>query len=200
MKGLLLKDLYVLSRQMRVFLVIIMVFALLPGGSMSTFAIVYAAMLPYTAMAYDERSHWDQLAAAMPYSTWNLVLSKYALGWIFMTGAAVLTLAAGAAERALGVGSVSPATVSMSFCAGLLIMDITLPLMFRFSVERGRMFFTLLVVGAVVGASSVLGTLAAGPGAGVLLSRLLWEFPATAAAATLLSLPLSVRMYAKRFA
>ena len=38
------------------------------GSSTASFAFVYSAMLPITAMAYDERSKWDKLAAMMPYS------------------------------------------------------------------------------------------------------------------------------------
>ena len=65
---------------MKIFLVLLVAFALIPGYSMSAFAVMYAAMLPMTALAYDERSKWDTLAAMMPYSTGALVLSKYLLG------------------------------------------------------------------------------------------------------------------------
>ena len=78
MKALLKKDIFVLIRQMRMFLVMIVVFSVLPGMNMSIFAIVYCGMLPYTAMAYDERSKWTQLAAMMPYTPGHIVLSKYA--------------------------------------------------------------------------------------------------------------------------
>lgn len=68
MKGLFIKDLYTLAKQMKIFLLMIVVFAVVPNGSMAGFAIVYSAMLPMTSLAYDERSHWDELAATMPYS------------------------------------------------------------------------------------------------------------------------------------
>lgn len=68
MKGLLIKDFSVLTRQMRIFLVMIVVFAMLPSTSinLSYFAVIYAAMMPYTSLAYDERSKWDQLAGTCP--------------------------------------------------------------------------------------------------------------------------------------
>ena len=92
MKGLLLKDLYVLTAQMRFFLVLILLFAVIPSYSMSGFAIIYAAMLPYTSIAYDERSKWDQLAGMMPYSIRQVVLSKFMLGYVCVAIATAVSL------------------------------------------------------------------------------------------------------------
>ena len=80
MKGLLLKDWYTLIKQMKIMLVLMLVFACVPGYSMAAFAVVYAAMLPVTALAYDERSKWDELAAMLPYSVREIVGGKYVLG------------------------------------------------------------------------------------------------------------------------
>lgn len=80
MKGLLLKDWYTLIKQMKIMLVLMLVFACVPGYSMAAFAVVYAAMLPVTALAYDERSKWDELAAMLPYSVKEIVGGKYVLG------------------------------------------------------------------------------------------------------------------------
>mgnify|MGYP000464773336 CR=1 FL=1 len=64
---------------MKAFLVLILLFSALPGSYNAIFAVTYAAMLPYSCVAYDERSKWDQLAAMMPYSNRDLVLSRYIL-------------------------------------------------------------------------------------------------------------------------
>ena len=66
MKGLLIKDWKTLLKQMKVMLVIVVVLACIPGTYMAAFALFYAAMLPITALAYDERAKWDELAAMMP--------------------------------------------------------------------------------------------------------------------------------------
>ena len=91
MSALLLKDYYVIFRQMKIFLLLILVFSCIPGTFYSTFAVVYASMLPYTALAYDERSRWDQMAAMMPYSARDVVLSKYLFGWIAVAVSAAAT-------------------------------------------------------------------------------------------------------------
>lgn len=92
MSALLMKDFYLLWKQLKAFLVIILVFSAIPGGYNTVFAVAYAAMLPYSCIAYDERSKWDQLAAMMPYSTRQLVLSRYALGWIAAVAACGISL------------------------------------------------------------------------------------------------------------
>ena len=56
MQALILKDFYVMWKQTRVFLLVILVFSAIPGSFNAVFAVIYSAMLPYTAMAYDERS------------------------------------------------------------------------------------------------------------------------------------------------
>ena len=80
MKGLLIKDWKTLLKQMKVMLVIVVVFVCIPGTYMAAFALFYAAMLPITALAYDERAKWDELAAMMPYTVKSIVGSKYVLG------------------------------------------------------------------------------------------------------------------------
>ncbi len=42
-------------------------------------------MIPYTAMAYDQRGRWDRFTRMLPYSDRTVVLSRYALGWISLS-------------------------------------------------------------------------------------------------------------------
>ena len=81
MLALLLKDLYTLKAQMKVFLFILIIFALAFQAEAGAFAVFYATLLPVTSLAYDEQSKWPQLALMLPYSIKDIVLSKYLLGW-----------------------------------------------------------------------------------------------------------------------
>ena len=148
MKALLLKDTYVIWKQMKIFLLIILVFSAIPSGFNSAFAVIYAAMLPYTALAYDERSKWDTLAATMPYSPWQIVGSKYALGYLGLAGSILLTLAAQAATRLLGVAfdAASSESVLYAACTGLMMTALSLPAAFRLGVEKGRLMLTALIL------------------------------------------------------
>ena len=149
MKGLLLKDFYTLVKQMKLFLLMLVCFSLIPHLSVTSFAIVYAALLPVTALAYDERSKWDRLAAMMPYSLRSLVLSKYLLGYAAVGGAALLSAAAQAAVGAVKGQPFAPegmAVLLAAVCVGALLLAVDLPFVFRMGVEKGRFIFLILTV------------------------------------------------------
>lgn len=148
MKALIKKDIFTVLKSMKVFLVIIILFSIIPGFSASSFAVVYASMLPLTALAYDERSKWDTLAATMPYSPWQIVGSKYVLGYFGLAGSILLTLAAQGATRLLGVAfdAASSESVLYAACTGLLMTALSLPAAFRLGVEKGRLMLTALIV------------------------------------------------------
>jgi len=192
MRALIKKDLFVLIRQMRMFLVIIVVFAILPGNSMTVFAVVYTAMLPYTALAYDERSKWDQMAAMLPYTNGDIVLSKYLLGYLLMGCAALLSLAAKLITRS------DPSGMLLGLCIGLLMMALTLPPMFRFGVEKGRMFFVFLMVLLGVGGTSLVTGITESPNTGSMEHLLMLILPLAAVVLNAVSIPLSIVLYGRR--
>ena len=197
MSALILKDYYVIFRQMRIFLLLVLVFSCIPGAFYSTFAVVYASMLPYTALAYDERSHWDQMAAMMPYSDRDLVLSKYVFGWLSTAAAAAATFVLQTVLAAVWSGAEGPSVpvILLSVCVAVCILDITLPMMFRFGVEKARlaMFLIIFLVCAGAGAISVIDQ-SGGPDFGFQM----WAPPAVAVVMTAVSVPLSVRFYGRR--
>ena len=157
MKGLLLKDWFTLVKQMKMFLAFIVLFSVMPGTGMTAFAIIYAAMLPMTALAYDERSHWDAFAAMMPYSTFAIVFGKYVLGYLAILGASLLALAAQSILVLLQhttVTSEALIVIAVTLLAATLIQSISLPFMFRFGTEKGRIFFLLLMCVFIVSGSA----------------------------------------------
>lgn len=148
MKGLLIKDLYTIIKQMKIFIVMIIVFQLLPGFSLSTFAIVYCAMLPITALAYDERSKWNNLAAMLPYKAKDIVISKYILGYISVAIATTLAIIIKIITN-IGNFNSNDGEFITSFLIAMFIATvlqaINLPIMFKFTVEKGRIFFLFLL-------------------------------------------------------
>ncbi len=197
MSALILKDYYVIFRQMRIFLLLVLVFSCIPGAFYSTFAVVYASMLPYTALAYDERSHWDQMAAMMPYSDRDLVLSKYVFGWLSTAAAAAASFVLQTVLAAVWPGAEGPSVpvILLSVCVAVCILDITLPMMFRFGVEKGRlaMFLIIFLVCASSGAISVIDQ-SGGPDVGFQT----WASLVVAVVLTAVSIPLSIRFYSSR--
>ena len=200
MKALLLKDLYVLWKQMRMLLLFMAVLMVANGSFGNLFVIVWAAMLPYTALAYDERCKWDQMAAMMPYSVWDLVLSKYLLGWVTMAAAGALALVSQAVIRALGIPLETgvPGDVLLGLGGGLTILAVTMPLMLRFGVERGRMVMFLMIF-LVCGLTGGLSYLTESYGRAILGGPVQAMGLAVSLVLTAVSVPLSMKLYqAKR--
>ncbi|MBG9982952.1 ABC-2 transporter permease [Aerococcaceae bacterium DSM 111020] len=153
MKSLLLKDFYVLTKQLKIFLVIIPVIALTAGEAMSTFSILLGAVLPMIAIAYDERSKWNELAAMMPYSKFDLIFSKYLLGYLCMFGAALLVLIGQIIGKNIDIVGIDGDINVLLFAVmgGLIFIAINTPILFKYGSEKGR--FVFIITMALVGAS-----------------------------------------------
>ena len=200
MKALIIKDTYVIWRQMKYFLILILIFSALPSGFNNAFAVIYTSMLPYTALAYDERSKWDQLAAMMPYSARDIALGKYVFGWLCIGGAAVLS---GLLQMALSLvvdRVFLPGVMVLSVLGAVCILAISLPLMFRMGVEKGRLAM-FLVIFLVCGAAGAIAHIAESVGSGTVFAfqgPVLGVTLLAALVLTAVSVPLSMRFYAKR--
>lgn len=153
MKSLLLKDFYVITKQLKIFLIIIPVIALTTGEAMSTLSILLGAVLPMTAIAYDERSEWNELAAMMPYSKFDLIFSKYLLGYLCMFGAALLVFIGQIIGKNNGIVAIDDDIKVLLFAVmgGLIFIAINTPILFKFGSEKGR--FVFIITMALVGAS-----------------------------------------------
>lgn len=193
MKGLLRKDLYILTHQMRIFLFMFLVMSV-ANTQLASFAVMYAAMMPYTTLAYDEQSRWHQLAPMLPCRPLDIVLSKYILGWGLIAATTAFSLLVNALLGRLYV-EVDPITVLSSLALACICMASLLPVMFRLGVERGRMVYVLCI--AVI--FSLVGVLS---NFNAFTLPVLRALPAVAAAAAVvisaISVPLSVKMYLRR--
>jgi len=173
MKGLLLKDYFTLLKQLRFYLIFLLIFTIIPNMNLSSIAIVYAAMLPITVIAYDERSKWDQLAAMMPYSKRELVFSKYLLGYIGVALFSIITLVLQVAVGLIGKNGFSTEqgmTIFVTAAAALVLLAINLPFMFWLGVERGRVVFMI-----IIGVTVFLGMMSADSAKNLLANQTITE-------------------------
>jgi len=147
MLGLILKDLLNLKKQGKLMLLMIVLYAVLAVindmyGIFAVFVVI-GAMMPMTALAYDERAHWDKLVLTMPVSRTAIVLSKYLLG---------LGLAAVGLTVFIGVSLPTAPdrwqenllTASAVFALALLMIAIMMPLLLKFGSEKFRMMMILI--------------------------------------------------------
>lgn len=156
MKGLLLKDWMVIMKQTKVYFLLMLVFALIPG--MGVYSIFFGALLPMTALAYDERSRWDQMAKMMPYSPRKMVAEKYIFGYL-MTGGIVLLETviqilycfAGIGEGGLVQNMI---VIVTSALAALDVMALQMPVIFRLGVEKSRIFLMFVTIAVMLSLQS----------------------------------------------
>ena len=144
-RGLLLKDIFELSAQCRVQLVLTGVYLLLPlfirGIELfASVGMMLLAMMPVYALGYDERCRWERYALAMPVRKSDLFWSRFLLGVIAVAlDAAVQVLVALLAGRGDLLSS-----LAVTAPAAILYLLIVLPLMMKLGVEKGRFLLLLL--------------------------------------------------------
>ena len=154
MKGLLYKDWTMLWKQGKMYLLIILIFCIIPQFTRMGFAMAYAAILPYSIIAYDEQSKWSRLAIMMPYTDGQLVLSKYMLSWLGMLLVMALSAISRTADYFINGQTVliqEYQEVLIFTAASSLFSTIGLPMVFRFGVEKGRLMFIPVIIGGVIG-------------------------------------------------
>lgn len=162
MKGLLLKDWYVIRSQCKYILIISLLWIVITVSSGLYFAIIGSmllAILPVTVMGLDERSKWDSFALTMPYSRREMVLSKYLLSLLAMAAScAVYTVASLAASlirhTALQAAQLAPALAAILLTSVLSIVLIY-PLIFWLGVEKGRIWYMMITILLVCGSGAL---------------------------------------------
>ena len=135
-RGLLLKDIFELWAQCRVQLVLTGVSLLLP--LFTSVGMMLLAMMPIYALGYDERCRWERYALAMPVRKSDLFWSRFLLG--------VIAIALGAAVQALAALLTGRGSLAVTAPSAVVYLLITLPLMMKLGVEKGRFLLLLLTM------------------------------------------------------
>ena len=200
MKGLMKKDFLMLWRASRAFLLICVLFIAMSAISQDNIIFLFmpimiSGLLPSTLLSYDERCRWQEFSGALPVSRAQLVSAKYLLGLGCMTAILVLTLIVHLIVRRF------PAQTLLSMLGAiyglsLFISAVSLPMMFKFGVEKGRLWYyaTLVLVGGASGASAGVATDLFSEG----LPSFLWLIPVLGVVIYALSWLLAIRFYQKR--
>ncbi|MGM9628133.1 MAG: ABC-2 transporter permease [Faecousia sp.] len=162
MKGLLLKDAYMAAKYCRAYLLIVAVFLIAaPFSGDNLFLMMYpcilASMVPVNLLAYDAQSKWEQYAGTLPCSRAQLVSAKYLIGLFASCGVLVLIALVQGVRMAVGSIPVQAlgSLMAMSLISSFVVPAITLPLIFRFGPEKGRILY-MVVVGIACGISAVV--------------------------------------------
>lgn len=148
MKGLIVKDLYTLGNLKKNYLLmVVLVIALsLFMNSGPTYIIsmltVYMLMTSTTLFSYDESSHWDRYAIAMPVTRRTIVGARYLMALIQL---AAVVLLGGALSVIVSLYHQVPdwpltlaGTTGAMSIVYLVVISVSYPLAFRFSAEKAR--------------------------------------------------------------
>lgn len=154
MKGLLLKDWYLLCRHCRAYVVILLVFlgiGLLSPDSIFFlyYPVLMAGSIPVSLLSYDSMSRWESYSRTFPYSEGQLVAAKYLISLFAVLATSLVTLLACSLRMGLQEGLDLMALLQMGCVIlglGLLTPALMLPWVFKFGAEKGRIVFYIVLV------------------------------------------------------
>jgi len=160
MKGLLLKDWYMMKKYCRSYIFIATAFiALALFSNDNMFFIFYpcllCGMIPVNLLSYDERSRWMQYSGTLPYTKTQIVSAKYLIGLLTQAALLIVTgISQGLKMTAAGNFVFGEFVVLMllMLVVATLTSSVSLPFIFKLGVERGRTAYYVMI-GFVCGAS-----------------------------------------------
>lgn len=202
MKGLLLKDLYMIIKYCWANALVMALFVILsvnnPDNVMFlVFPCVLGGSLPVTLLSYDERSHWNEYCGTMPCTKREVVSAKFIVA-LAVQGAAMLLILLAQGMQMAFTGTVDGTQLLMKaamLCAASSASVVMLPLSFKYGVEKGSIAYYVLV-----GVICAVSFLVSGKAEDVALSDAGLSLGLMAFAAVLYALCwlLSIRFYEKR--
>ena len=209
MMGLVKKDFYLAAGLARSYLIVAAIFLVLSLAGiyefsfLSSFMSLLCIMLPVNVFSYDEQAKWDKYAAALPGGRRAVVQARYVFTLIVSAGAVVLGGAVGAAACLLDPTAGETLwemvlSTAAGGSVGILLNAVMLPLMFKFGVQKGRLYLALVLAilfGAFLGGVAALASAVQEPSVLILP---LAAIPAAGLLALVPSYFLSLRVFRKK--
>ncbi len=163
MKGLLLKDFYMLKKYCKVYLILVVVFLIASFYESDNwfcylYPCIFAGTIPITLLGYDERSKWNEYCSVLPYTKTQIVSAKYLIG-LFIQVIVVLLFGLSITLKMCisGIFNIKALlfVTAVMICAFLCSTAFCLPFMFKFGVEKGRLAY-FFMIGASCALASAL--------------------------------------------
>lgn len=166
MKGLLLKDFYMMKKYCRAYLLItVLLIAVSFFAEENLFMTFYpcllCGMIPVNLLAYDERSHWMEFCGTLPYTRAQIVSGKYLIGLLTqVTLLLLIGIAQGIRMAMDGAFVLQDYAVLMllMLCVSTIASSMTLPFTFKLGVEKGRIAYYVMIgiVCAAISTASIV--------------------------------------------
>ena len=158
MTGLILKDILVMRKSLKTYLLLILFYLILSaaGGLPISFCLsfiqVLLMVLPLSAFAYDELSHWDKAVFALPLSRQTVVKARYGFLLLLVLISAALSGLLCVFFSLTGRAELLETLASVLAClgVGMLIPAVMLPLNYKLGRERAQPFLYVFVIGGAL--------------------------------------------------
>lgn len=165
MKGLLLKDFYMMKRYCRSYLLIVAVFIAFSLASNDNLFFVFypcllCGMIPVNLLGYDERSRWMQYSATLPYTKGQIVSCKYVIGLMAQAAMLIATGIAQAVRMSIsGTFQLNDYIVLMLMVLMMatITSSLSLPFIFKLGIEKGRAAYYVMIGVVVIGSAVASG-------------------------------------------
>ncbi len=153
MKGLLLKDFYMITKYCKSIFIIVAVF-MLAGVSNPTsyfytiYPVIVASIIPMTIMSYDERFKWNLYCDCMPFSRKKAVASKYILMLLIISITIILisiTQVISQIKNSTFELTSYITLITSSFSMTIIAQSFILPIIFKLGVEKGRIAYFIII-------------------------------------------------------
>lgn len=146
MKALIIKDLFQIKGNLRMFIFLVILYGFLSLNSTMSISFILpflSLMVVISTFSYDEYNKWDAYAITLPGGKKNIVKSKYLLTLIILLGVigATVLLTLGLSLISTKVNVESGIFQALGAVIGSLAMiSILYPLIYKFGVEKGRIY------------------------------------------------------------
>ncbi len=167
MKGLLIKDWKLLTRQKSMLFIVLAIILFFPmlemdAGFIVSYTMIILLFMTVSTITYDDFDNGMAFLFSLPVDRKTYVREKYVLGLIAAVGSWVLAVSINVAYMALmaneSAGTIGRVTLSvlMIFPVALLMWEVILPLQLKFGAEKARV--VLFIVAGVIAALGVVCT------------------------------------------
>lgn len=203
-KGLLLKEIYNMKAQLKIWIALYVFYVILGIFSKKVdllFLIVpmLAIIMCINMMAADVQNKWDEFVLCTPVKRSTVVIAQYLFILLVDLVTVIVAVTAGLCMRPIIEVPVQELLAEGFgvFAAGLVLVDISFPLQYKFGIEKARY---LLMAAALLPTALILlaNKLGVQLPAGISLKGLLYLLPVLLVALTAFSALSCIRIYQKK--
>lgn len=167
MKGLFLKDWYLMKKYCRFLFLFVICFLVIGFAKKDeffhTYSMLMVSIIPVTLLSYDEKSKWNIYSQTMPYTKKQIVSEKYL---VMLTLLGIVSVLICISQYFITKTELSSdiwyyytlrlQTVIMIFSICMIMSSVLLFVLFKFGIEKGRIIYYILFILTAILANSIV--------------------------------------------